>query len=201
MLIHGRTEEAIGLPEFSADRIAWVAKHLLPAEPNVRASLRASGMLPEDIDDLIQDAYCRFGAMPSVGQIECPASYFMQIAKNLRIDRLRREKVIRFKQITDLAEPSVNDGQTGLEEEVGARRELQMVIAVLEALPERCRNIFTLKRLEGLSQKEIAHRLQITENIVENDVRKAVRALQAALRESHDEDENSFAVDRHRARS
>ncbi|MEO0872932.1 MAG: sigma-70 family RNA polymerase sigma factor, partial [Pseudomonadota bacterium] len=65
---------------------------------------------------------------------------------------------------------------------ISARHELGLVEKVLATLPDRCRTIFTLKRIEGLSQRAIAERLSVTENIVENDVRKAVKALQAELR-------------------
>ena len=164
------------------DRIKWVARYIIPAEPQVRASLRAAGAAPDIVDDLIQDAYCKIAGLANFAQIEKPAAYFMQIAKNLHRDRLRRDRVIRFEQFTETSDPFVSDGGSPIEAEIGARIELRMVDGVLNSLPERCREIFRLKRIEGLSQKEIARTLNVTETIVENDVRKAVKALQTALR-------------------
>jgi len=189
------------LPGHSQERIRWVARHIIPAEPQVRASLRAAGAQLDEVDDLVQDAYCRFAAMDSIDQIERPAAYFMQMVKNLRRDRLRRDKVIQFEEFTEISAPFVNTLGANVEAEIGARQELQMVDAVLGGLPDRCRTIFTLKRIEGLSQKQIAQHLGVSETIVENDVRKAVRALQAALRSDHDEKEDgpSIAADRQRA--
>lgn len=189
------------MPGHSQERIRWVARQIIPAEPQVRASLRAGGATPEEVDDLVQEAYCRFAAMSSVDGIDQPAAYFMQMVKNLRRDRLRRDKVIRFEEFTENTAPFVNTNGADLEAQIGARHELRMVDAVLASLPERCRTIFTLKRIEGLSQKLIARQLGVTETIVENDVRKAVRALQAALRGNHDEEEDtiSIAVDRQKA--
>jgi RNA polymerase sigma factor (sigma-70 family) len=54
---------------------------------------------------------------------------------------------------------------------------------VLATLPERCRTIFTWKRIEGMSQREIAQRLGVSENVVENDIQKALRAIQRMLRD------------------
>lgn len=198
---HFVLREARVVPNYSYDRVRWVARHIIPAEPQVRASLRTFGVAPGEIDDLIQDAYCRFAAMQSVEQIDRPAAYFMQMVKNLRRDRLRRDKIIRFEEFTEMDEPFVNHHGSNLESEVSARQELRMVAEVLESLPERCRSIFTMKRIEGLSQKVIAKQLGVTETIVENDVRKAVRALQAALRgESNDkEDEARIAPYRKKA--
>lgn len=187
-------KEAVALPGHSQKRIQWVARYIIPAEPQVRASLKASGAALDEIDDLIQDAYCKFAALASVEQVDNPAAYFMQMVKNLRRDRLRRDKVIQFEEFTENSAPFVNTDGTNLEAEIGARHELRMVDAVLESLPPRCRTIFTLKRIEGLSQKQVALKLGVTETIVENDVRKAVRALQAALRSDHDEEEDTISI-------
>lgn len=167
----------------------------------MRASLKSAGATPDEVDDLIQDAYCRFAAMASVDQIDRPAAYFMQMVKNLRRDRLRRDKVIQFEEFTENTAPFVNTDGDDLEAEIGARHELRMVATVLGGLPERCRTIFTLKRIDGLSQKQISEHLGVSETIVENDVRKAVRALQAALRSNHGDkqDEASSAAERTRA--
>jgi RNA polymerase sigma-70 factor (ECF subfamily) len=65
-----------------------------------------------------------------------------------------------------------------------------MVERLLADLPERCRTIFTLKRIEGLPQREIARRLGVSESIVENDVQKALRRIQHAVRTERFEKED-----------
>ena len=52
----------------------------------------------------------------------------------------------------------------------------------LERLPKRCRTIFILCRLEGLSHKEIGERLDISPKTVENQMTKALRVLKEAAR-------------------
>jgi DNA-directed RNA polymerase specialized sigma24 family protein len=52
-----------------------------------------------DADDLVQDAYCRLATLRSIDHIDRPGAYFMQIVKNLRRDRLRRERIIRFEEL------------------------------------------------------------------------------------------------------
>lgn len=54
--------------------------------------------------------------------------------------------------------------------------------ACLETLPERCRLIFVMKRLEGMSQKEIAETLSISTKTVENQITKALKVLKEGLR-------------------
>lgn len=67
------------------------------------------------------------------------------------------------------------------EQTVIARQTLGTVQAAIRDLPERCRNVFVLRRLKGLSQREIAARLGISENIVEKEVAKGLQRILEAL--------------------
>ena len=54
--------------------------------------------------------------------------------------------------------------------------------AMRDALPDRCRAVFELSRLEGLTTAEVAKRLQISPRTVENQLTKALRILRRSLR-------------------
>ncbi|MET3712063.1 RNA polymerase sigma-70 factor (ECF subfamily) [Sphingomonas trueperi] len=166
----------------SSEIIRWVALHVVPQEPQVRGALRRAGVAEADIDDLIQEAYCRFAAMDSIVHVDRPGAYFMQVVKNLWRDQLRRARVVRFEEVTEIAQWLVEAEELGVEAAVAAREQVRMVERLLADLPERCRTIFTLKRIEGLPQREIARRLGVSESIVENDVQKALRRIQHAVR-------------------
>jgi RNA polymerase sigma-70 factor (ECF subfamily) len=56
-----------------------------------------------------------------------------------------------------------------------------MLIKAVQQLPERCRQVFTLRKVYGYSQKEIAARMNITENTVEQQLIKAARHCAQAL--------------------
>lgn len=162
--------------------VRWVSLYVIPEEPRVRAALRRTGVTDSDIDDFIQDAYCRLAAMKSVDHIDEPAAYFTQIVKNAWRDSLRRGRVVRFEDFTENSPAIVEDEAVGVEATVSAREQLGLVEALLAALPERCRTIFTWKRVDGISQREIARRLGVSEHVVENDVQKALRSIQRGLR-------------------
>jgi RNA polymerase sigma factor (sigma-70 family) len=166
----------------SPEIIRWVAAHVVPQEPQVRGALRRAGVSDADADDLIQDGYCRLAALESVDHIDRPGAYFMQLVKNLWRDQLRRARIIHFEAITESAHLFVEAEELGVEAAAAAREQVRLVERLLAALPERCRTIFTLKRIDGLSQREIARRLGVSENIVENDVQKALRTIQRSLR-------------------
>ncbi len=61
-------------------------------------------------------------------------------------------------------------------------KDLEKIIeTTLATLPERCRLIFILRRIEGLSHKEIAEKLHISPKTVENQMTKALKVLKNAI--------------------
>jgi len=59
---------------------------------------------------------------------------------------------------------------------------LSLLHKALEKLPEKCRQIFILNKLEGLTQKEIAEYLEISVKTVENQIAIAVSKLREELK-------------------
>lgn len=55
--------------------------------------------------------------------------------------------------------------------------------AVIDELPEQCRRIFMLSRYEELRYAEIAQRLNISVNTIENQISKALKILRSKLKD------------------
>jgi RNA polymerase sigma-70 factor (ECF subfamily) len=100
------------------------------------------------------------------------------------IDRVRRRRVVSinlFESLGDL------DGLNVLVEEVTPERRAiihQQMAEVGEAinnLPDRCREVLWLRRIENLSQKEIAAKLGMSEGTVEKHMARAAGLLAACL--------------------
>lgn len=183
---------------YSPHIVKWVSLYVIPQEHKVRAALHRLGITDNDIDDLIQDAYCRLAALKSVDHIHRPGAYFMQIVKNAWRDNLRRAKIVRIEDFAEAETAMIIEDTSTVEASVFAREQLQLVETLLNNLPERCRTIFTWKRIEGMPQREIAERLGVSEKIVENDVQKALRIIQRELRgtEADDQEEQKFGNQR-----
>ena len=162
--------------------IDWVARHIVPHERSARNWLIRRGVSRDDADDIVHDAYCRLCMLTSTEAINRPAAYFMTIVRNLLIERLRREKVVAFERLTELHASTVIDSANDVDAIVDHRRILTVVAAMIDALPERARQIFVLRRIEGLSQREIAKRLGVSECVVENDASRGLHSILAALR-------------------
>ena len=162
--------------------VAWVASSILPHEPAVRAWLRPRVRSDHDVDDLIQEAYAKLSALSAVDQIARPRSYFFQTVQNLLTDHIRRERIVRIDAVADFDGIDAGDDAPDPERIVGGRREFARVAALIDDLPDRCRQIFRMRKIDGLSQREIAERIGVSESVVENDGVKGLRLIMEALR-------------------
>ncbi len=163
--------------------VAWVATEVMPHEGAVRAWLRRSRVASDDIDDLIQEAYCKLVGLENIDQIPRPDSYFFQTVRNLLADKWRRARVIRIDVVTEIDALSVYSDDPSPERITAARREWAMVQSLIRGLPERCRRVIELRKISGLSQREIACQLGVSESVVENEAVKGVRLIMRALGE------------------
>jgi RNA polymerase sigma-70 factor (ECF subfamily) len=157
----------------------WVAREIIPHEARIRAWFSRARLSPEDIDDLMQEAYCRIAMLEKIDHITSPHAYFFSVARNLLLRRLRRQQIVPFEAISEI-ESYRDDDLPSPEEQISSRMAYERVMALIAALPERCRRIIELRKIEGWSQKQIAEHLGITEKAVEKQVWVGVRALRDA---------------------
>jgi RNA polymerase sigma factor (sigma-70 family) len=145
----------------------------------LRLWLRGMSLPDDEISDIIQDAYVLIARMDSVAHIRDGKSYFFQTAKSVFIQRIRRSRIVPIGQLTELDAAALSDDAPGAERRLSARQELDRVRALIAGLPDKCRTIFEMRRIQGLPQKEIARRLGVSENVVEM---QAVRGLKLILK-------------------
>ena len=158
----------------------------MPHEPGIRAWLRQRGQSAEDIDDLIQEGYAKLAGVTAFAQIAQPGGYFFQIVRNLMIDSIRHARVVRIDTVGHLVDQGCVSDDVTPERIALVRDELSWVMRCLETLPERCRAIFKLRKIDGLSQREIAAKIGVSESIVENDAAKGLTLLMQAMRQDAD---------------
>jgi RNA polymerase sigma-70 factor (ECF subfamily) len=160
---------------------AWVAREVLPHEASVRAWLLRAGLVREDVEDVIQESYCRLAELESVQHILRADSYFFQTARNLVIRRIQRSKIVPF---VPMVREDYQDDQPDPERDAGGRMALSRVMALLERLPERRRKIFAMRRIDGMSQREIAAAMNVSENVVEHEIKLGLVDLKRAWAEA-----------------
>jgi RNA polymerase sigma-70 factor (ECF subfamily) len=161
------------------DVIAWVGSHVLPHEAAVRVWLKRWMGRGQDIDDVIQEAYCRLAAMDDVTHVGNGRAYLFQTTRNIVLEQVRRSKIVRIDNLSDMGSLNIVDGTPPMDRVVSGARELQRVEQLIERLPGKCRQVFVLRRIHGVSQREIARMLGLTQATVE---KQAARGLKLILK-------------------
>jgi RNA polymerase sigma-70 factor (ECF subfamily) len=157
--------------------IAWVSANAIPFEAEFRAKLRRRCESASEVDDLIQDVYYRILKMASLDHVLDAKAFLMQTAKNILIDRVRREAIVRIDAVADLDELHVADSAPSPERVAMARAELKWVMGLVANLPDRCKHVFRARKIYGFSQDETATRLGITENVVEKEMMRGLKLV------------------------
>ena len=98
-------------------------------------------------------------------------------ARNLLINRVRRERIIPIEAVADLDALEIAKDEPDAERTLAARDELRRLQSALDRLPPRCREAVILGRIEALPRREIAARMGIAEDTVTEHLAKGMRAL------------------------
>ena len=161
----------------SEDRASWLASHVLPHEPALRSWLRHKRVVDLDVDDIVQETYARLAALETVSNIRQPKRYLFQTAYSIIAAHLRRSRVVSISVTADLDQLGLMSPEASPEEETIHREELRELGAALASLPSTWREAFTLRRVSGLSQRETAEKLHISEKTVEKYMAKSIEFL------------------------
>jgi RNA polymerase sigma-70 factor (ECF subfamily) len=160
--------------------MAWVGSEILPHEAHVRAWLRRT-LDPDDLEDVIQEAYCRISALDDVSHIRSGRAYLFTTARMLVLERIRRSRIVSLETVAEIESLNIIADDPSPERVAAGRRELARVRRLIEGLPDRCRRVVELRKIEGLSQREVAETIGVPEHTVENDVGKGLKLILKAL--------------------
>ncbi len=171
--------------------MAWVGSEIIAHEPAVRVWLRRMVDAGE-VEDIIQEAYCRISGLTEVGHIRSGRAYLFTTIRMLVIERIRRSRVVKFDTITEIEASTIPYDEPSPERVAAGRRELDRVTKLIEALPDRCRRVFEMRKVEGLTQREVATALGLPEYTIENDVAKGLKLILHAIGEGEEQAERVF---------
>jgi len=155
------------MPSQNTEQALWFAGHLQPHEAMLRAWLKRRFSSACDIDDIIQEAYLRVLQARETGTLQSPKAFLFATARNFALNRLRDQRLDRtapFQAIEAL--PALDTGED-IPEALARTQELELLREAIQSLPTRCRQILTLRRIYGMSQKDVAAELGIAEHTVE----------------------------------
>lgn len=159
----------------------WFARHVQPHESMLRAWLRSRFKSETDIDDVVQESYLRLLRARERGEVTSPKAFLFAVARNLALDRLRHREVVPTEPLAESEGLAVLDEGGHAPELIAHNQELELLTEAIQSLPDRCRRIFTLRKVYGLSQAEIAAQLGVSENTVSAQLTIGVKKCMAFM--------------------
>jgi len=148
--------------------------------PRVKSYMLRQGADPATAEELAQEtllAVWRKAGLYS-GEKGSATTWIFTIARNLRIDRLRREVV--WQPLPDNNDEQPSEDPTP-DEELSERERGEKVRAMLAQLPPDQSEVVNLAFIEGLSHSEIAHRLALPLGTVKSRMRLAYQKIRDGL--------------------
>ncbi len=154
------------MPPANSEENIWFREQLYPHEQFLRNWLLSRYSNEAEVDDIIQEAYLKIFQSRERCEMEAPKAYLFATARNLAISRIRRSKIIQFDSLTNIDVSDVLDDGESVLESIALNQELEFLNKAIESLPKRCRQIFILRKVYSMPQKEIAKKLNLSVNTV-----------------------------------
>ena len=160
--------------EHADDGVRWFSEEVQPYEAKLRAYLQHRFPTLSDVDDIVQETYARLFRERRAGKVFEARSYLFPVARNVAFDIFRRSRTIAIGGLGEMAGLGVLEEKPDAAESASHDQELELLHEAIRLLPARCREVFTLRRLHGLSHREIAGKLGISENTVDAQLCNAI---------------------------
>ena len=154
------------MPPERSERDIWFSEALQPHAAELRLWLRSQFPPELDFDDIVQDAMLSALKAHEEGVLRSPKAFLFGAARNLALRSLRSRRVRGYDAMVQIEDCELMDDRAGVQESVVKNQELQILTLAIQSLPDRCRQIFTLRKVYGLSQREIAAKLDLSTRTV-----------------------------------
>lgn len=149
--------------------------------------LRRRTVSEQDAEDAAQESMARLLRYRESEPVSAWKPLLFRIATNVANDQLRQAQTQRYRAHVPLEEQDLaavgEGGEPTPEQRLADRRQLELVLAAIRNLPEKCRHVFLLSRFHGLSNHAIALRCGISVRMVEKQITKALAACRDRVRD------------------
>lgn len=143
-------------------------------EASLRRYISSFFITPQDIDDISQETFLRSFESNIKSTIRQPKSFMYRVAKNLILSEYRRSSYKLTDYIEDLEDHEEPLDISNLENDIDAQHTLGLFCEGLASLPEQCRRIVVMRKVYGLSIKEICERLDMPSSTINWNIAKGM---------------------------
>lgn len=149
----------------------WITEKVLPHEKDLRNWIQSRFPTIRDVDDLVQESYWRLSKAFTSGPIANPRAYLFATTRNLALRRIKEFQQENPLGVMKLDPSLIPDYARIPSESIIIEDELSVLKKAIQSLPTRCRRIIVLKKIYGLSSRNIAVRMGISVHTVEAQTR------------------------------
>jgi len=150
--------------------------HAFNYESALRRRLNCYTRNFDDTEELLQETYVRLLTMenPEALRVRSILPFAITVATSIARDWLRSQKVVSISLGDDLG-AVIRAESARPEEVVNLEQELAVILNIMDSMPKHRREVFLLRKLDDLTQEQIANILGISETAVERHLVNAAR--------------------------
>jgi RNA polymerase sigma-70 factor (ECF subfamily) len=130
----------------------------------------------------MQESYVKVLRAAETRPVASTRAYLFATVRNAALGIFRRPHIFSAKPVTDATVLNVLEEGVDVAERICTDQEIAILLDAIDSLPARCREIFILRKLQGVPQKEIAARLGISENTVQVQIARGAKKCAQFLR-------------------
>lgn len=162
------------IPGPGPDIELWYGEYQAGLLKFLRQSLRTE----TDAQDVSQEVFLRLLRIPEDRVVEHPKAYLFRVAINVLNDWRADQRMLETRPPADFDKLETTRGS---EEDYDARKRLEAIDRALRTLPRHYRATIVLKTRHGLSYREIASHLGVSERMVKRYIVKGYARLREKL--------------------
>ena len=164
----------------SGENLSSVSAAFIEHESFLKRFLKRFLSRPQDIEDVVQDTYLKARCAEERQVISSPKAFLFRIARNEALKELRKKSRRITDYIEDLDEPEALYGGVSAEDEAIAKQRFGVFCQSVIEMTPKCRRVFLMCKVYGLSYKEIAAQLGISVSGVEKHVARGLEICNAS---------------------
>jgi len=137
----------------------------------------------EDAQDVAQETYIRMMKYEGANDIRSASSMLFRIAANVACDLERSSRCRQAKHHIPIDDAELVADQPSIERTLTAEKQFSRVSGAIDELPPKCKRVFLLSRVRGMTYPEIAKHCGISVKMVEKHISRALALCLKSMQE------------------
>lgn len=152
---------------------------------------------PKEVEDIVQEAYVRACQAERESPITSPRSFLFKTVRNLALDHVKRAETRLSDSFDEDMAGHLGQQSYGIDPlgEAVSHEEFSLFCEAVRLLPAQCRRAFVLKKVYGYSRKEIAEHMGVSENTVQTQIARGMKASLQFMDQRESRDERNKVVE------